>query len=205
MDAITIYTDNYVQLYSMWIKTLPQGFNPISFKLETNKTEFGFRTESWYDAIEFQLISVLNVLNNKNHNEIILVSDSDIFFIKKDHTLINLVTNHFNQNPDLDIWISRENTSNHVNTGFYFLKNNQKTKNFISNGLKVCKQLNLADQAYFNNELNRYLKWNFIPNEYAIWATEIYDKNNAIFHHATCAYNVEQKLNQQKTILSLLK
>jgi hypothetical protein len=205
MDAVTVFTENYLPLYSKWKDTLPEGFTPVSCKLETNETKFGFKSNSWYDAIQFKLISVLNILSQKKDGEIILLSDSDILFFKKDKTLINLATKHFNENSDLDLWISRENTINEVNTGFYFIKNNNKTRNFISNGIKKCKELDLGDQTYFNQELNKYLKWDYIPNIYTIWSTQIYDKNNAIFHHATCAYNVEQKLDQQKTILSLLK
>lgn len=205
MDAITVYSENYIKLYEKWINTLPEGFDPIVLKFETNKKEFGFRSDSWYDAIYFQLISVLRILENKPNDEVILVSDIDILFIRKDSTLINLVNEKFNNNPDLEMWISREDLSNHVNTGFYFLKNNYKTKKFIIDCIKTCRQLPLADQTYFNINLNANLNWDYIPNDYAIWATKIYNKDLALFYHAVQTYNVEQKLHQQETVLSILK
>jgi hypothetical protein len=218
MDVITIYTDNYKPLYEKWLNTLPLGFNPIVFNLKVDKNdEFGFRRKTWYKAIDFKLKCIYRILKQKSPNEIILFSDVDIFFIKKDKTLFNLAVEKFNEDPLLDIWISREGIKNDVNTGFYFLRNNNKTSIFILNAIKSYHHgLPFADQTYFNNNLNtfhlyntkicrkQYLKWDFIPNKYTIWGTQIYDKNNSIFHHATCTFNLEQKIIQQEQILNFL-
>jgi hypothetical protein len=203
MDAITIFTKNYYPLHERWLNTLPVGFTPLVFEFITNETVFGFRTKSWYDAIEFKLISVLNTLNLKPDDEIILVSDSDIYFIKNDDTLITLAKQTFIKNEHLDLWIMQENnTKNRVNTGFYFIKNSASVRSFLESAIRSCQEyLPYADQSFFNKNLN-LLNIEFIPNKYVIWATNIFNKNYSIFHHAVYTGNVEQKLRQQNFIIS---
>jgi hypothetical protein len=202
MDAITVFTKNFYPLHERWLNTLPVGLNPLAFEFETNETKFGFRTKSWYDAIEFKLTSALNILRLRPNDEIILVSDSDIYFIKNDDTLITLATQTFIENEHLDLWIMKENNRNGVNTGLFFIKNSELIRSFLTSAIENNpKHLPYADQSFFNENLN-LLNFKFIPNKYVIWATNIFEKNSSIFHHAVCTSNVEEKLRQQNFIIS---
>jgi hypothetical protein len=61
----------------------------------------------------------------------------------------------------------------------------------------------LGDQSIINN-LKYKINYGFIPNEYVIAGTSIYDKNKCIFHHAIGCSDVDDKIQQINKIKSKL-
>lgn len=102
----------------------------------------------------------------------------------------------------------RENASNDVNGGFFIIKNNNLEKIihfliYIFKQLITKPHLPMLEQQLINEHKNK-INFNFIPNPYVIWGTEIHDMKSALFHHAVCCSNVDEKIkqiNQIKTIL----
>lgn len=60
-----------------------------------------------------------------------------------------------------------------------------------------------GDQTIIN-KLKSKINYGFIPNEYVVWSTKIYNRNKSLFHHAVCAGNVNDKIEQINRIKSEL-
>ena len=58
-----------------------------------------------------------------------------------------------------------------------------------------------GDQSIINNLKNK-INYGFIPNDYVIFATTIFNKNKSIFHHAVCCRDVDDKIIQINQIKS---
>jgi hypothetical protein len=207
IPALTLWTDNYRPLYDRWLSTLPKGLLPVSKYFDTkNFSTFGFRHPSWYECIKQKLIFFVDTLNLVPMNSIVLCCDSDVLFLNKEDKLVSIAFEVFEKDPLLDIWIMREGSRNMVNGGFYFVRNSQKIIDYIKNLTKACdKQLPFADQTFLNETIKTSLTYQMIPDCYVVWGNQIHDSKSALFHHAVCCANVEQKLIQQDFILSVIK
>ena len=77
----------------------------------------------------------------------------------------------------------RENTSNDVNSGFFIIKNNDNITNIINFFVKYYKHLihlkrkhAFGDQSVINT-LKSNLNYDFIPNDYVVCGTVIFNSN----------------------------
>jgi hypothetical protein len=61
----------------------------------------------------------------------------------------------------------------------------------------------LGDQSIINN-LKYKINYGFIPNDYVIFGTNIFNNNKSLFHHAVCCDNVIAKIVQINKIKLLL-
>jgi hypothetical protein len=53
----------------------------------------------------------------------------------------------------------------------------------------------LGDQSIINN-LKSKINYGFIPNDYVVFGTNIYNRNKSLFHHAIACRDVYDKIIQ---------
>ena len=165
----------------------------------------GFQTDLWYYCVRNKINHLINVLNTRDSltdTQYFIFTDCDIVYIKKNiHEWDNLEKFIINKNND--IFFMRESTSNDVNSGFFIIKNNDNLKNIINFFIEVLekfdktdkKNMPYGDQSIINNLKNK-LNYGFIPNNYVIFGTTIYNKKKSLFHHAVYCKNVNDKILQ---------
>jgi len=61
----------------------------------------------------------------------------------------------------------------------------------------------LGDQSIINN-LKHKINYGYIPNDYVIFRTCIYNSNKSLFHHAICCKDVDDKIIQINKIKKCL-
>ena len=208
-------TPNYSKLTNLCIKSLNDiNVTNIEHKLDNPTISFkntGFQTDLWYYCIRNKLNHLIDILNNYDNLidiQYFIFTDCDIIYIKKNvKEWYNLENYIINENKD--IFFMREDTSNDVNTGFFIIKNNNNIKNIISFFIEILQTIDITkknnmpfgDQSIINNLKNK-INYGFIPNDYVIYATTIFNKNKSIFHHAVCCRDVDDKIIQINQITS---
>lgn len=213
--CISYSTSNYNSLTKICIESLNQcGFYNIDHLTDTPNdillSKTGFQSDLWYYCVKQKIVHLLNVLTNKNKSNIryFIFNDCDIILIEKnkEHWL---KLQGFIDASDKDVFFMRESTSNNVNTGFFIIKNNDNLGIMISFLNKVItefdktnkKDMPLGDQCIIN-KFKGEINYDYIPNMFVIFGKQIYDKNMALFHHATCCRDVNEKLVQINYIQS---
>ena len=203
MKTVSIYDKTFEPLYKRWSATLPQGFEEVSFTYTPAFKERGFQTKSWYECIDFQYTTFLNVLNGISSGELAVLSDIDILFLKQDDSLYKLIKTSFDTNSCLDILIMEEQYYKVPNTGFYCVRNSDKVRTFLTEANEYCKlRENLSDQTFFQNFMKQRLNFNFIDSKYVIFGEKIWNEQYSLIHHAVCTKGLEEKIKQQDKILN---
>ena len=171
----------------------------------------GFQTDLWYYCVRNKIKHLINVLNNYdslNDIQYFIFTDCDIIYIKQNiNEWYNLRKYIVNQNKD--IYFMRENVSDDINSGFFIIKNNSNIKNIINFFIEVLhtfditekKDMPFGDQSIIN-KLKYKINYGFIPNEYVIFGTTIYNKDKSLFHHAVCCTDIDDKIVQINKIKS---
>lgn len=201
-------TTNYSKLTNLCINSLHDlNVNNINHMMDDTLLfkHTGFQTELWYYCVRNKINHLINVLKNYNSlNEIkyFIFTDCDIIYIKKNinewYNLENYV-----QNENKDIYFMRENTSNNVNSGFFIIKNNENITNIINFFVEVLQTIDTTekvnmphgDQTIINN-LKSKINYDFIPIDYVVFGSNIYNINKSLFHHAVCCRDVDDKIIQ---------
>lgn len=170
----------------------------------------GFQTDLWYYSVINKIKHLNSALYNINNykNKYFIFCDCDVWFLKNN---INQWTNlqKYIDTNDKDIYFMRENTSLDLNTGFIIIKNNiniTKIRLFFNEVYSVMiketkNNMPLGDQTIINR-LKHKINFGYIPNEYVIFGTNIFDKNKSLVHHAVCCSNIEDKIKQINFIKS---
>jgi tRNA uridine 5-carbamoylmethylation protein Kti12 len=165
----------------------------------------GFRTDLWYYCVRNKINHLINVLKNYkclNNIKYFIFTDCDIIYIKKNiNEWYNL--EKYIQNENKDIHFMRENSSDDVNSGFFIIKNNDNITNIIQFFIKVLQTIDttekvkmpLGDQSIINNLKNK-INYGFIPNDYVIFGSIIFNINKSLFHHAVGCIDVDDKIKQ---------
>lgn len=52
-----------------------------------------------------------------------------------------------------------------------------------------------GDQSIIN-KLKSKINYGFIPNDYVVFGTKIFNRNKSLFHHAVCCKDVDDKIIQ---------
>jgi hypothetical protein len=164
----------------------------------------GFQTDLWYYCVKNKIIHLKNILNKNRFSDYkyFIFSDCDVIYLNKNSNEWNNLEN-FIDNSENDIFFMRENTSEDVNSGFFIIKNNNNIESinvFFSEVLEIFnrskkEEIPLGDQSIINN-IKHKINYGFIPNDYVIFGTTIYNKNKSLFHHAVCCVNVDEKIEQ---------
>ena len=205
-------TPNYEKLTTIFLESLKNivDESKINHLLDdyNNFTQTGFQSDIWYYSVRNKirhLIHVLSTCNTCNTCEntplYFTFTDCDIVYTNNRDEWNNL--EKYIINEPQDIFFMREHTSNDVNSGFFVIKNNENIRNILHFFIEVLyifdnnDKVNMpfGDQSVINF-LKDKINYGFIPNEYVVFATTIYDKNKSLFHHATGAKDVDDKIEQ---------
>jgi hypothetical protein len=159
----------------------------------------GFQTELWYYCVRNKINHLINVLKNDSNVKYFIFTDCDIIYIKKNVNEWYNLENYI-QNENKDIYFMRENLSDDVNTGFFIIKNITDIINFFVEVLETIDttekvKMPLGDQSIINN-LKYKINYGFIPNDYVVFGSNIFDINKSLFHHAVCCIDVDDKIEQ---------
>ena len=194
---------------------------------EQTRENEGFQSKLWYYCISQKIKHLINILHNVlsertnissnylNHQKYLIFSDCDVSFIEKNKEQWTELETHINSSPN-NVFFMREKDTEQINTGFYIIKleNNDIIRDvlhyFVFVYEKICittnAQMPLGDQTVINETIGFFassIKYNFIPNKYAIWGEHVWDIDNALFHHAVCCSNITEKIEQIKMVKSL--
>ena len=143
-----------------------------------------------------------------NNIKYFIFTDCDIIYIKKNLNEWYNLENYI-QNENKDIYFMRENTSNDVNSGFFIIKNNDNITNIINFFVNVLQTFDTSkkenmpfgDQSIINT-LKSKINYDFIPNDYVVFGTRIFNSNKSLFHHAIGSKDVDDKIIQINRIKS---
>lgn len=210
-------TPNYTKLTNLFLDSLQSiHVTRIEHLLDNPDAELlkqtGFRTDLWYYSVRNKIQHLINILHKYT------LSTDIHYFIFTDCDIIykNNITEWYNlekyiHTTDKDIYFMRENTSERVNSGFFIMKNHniQNMIDFFTEVLETMDNTDkndmfLGDQTVINN-LKPKLNYDFIPNSYVIFGTDIYDIHKALFHHAVWCKDVDEKIKQIEYINVLVK
>lgn len=206
-------TPNYSKLTNIFLNSLHDiqvnNINHMTDDISILFKNTGFQTDLWYYCVRNKINHLINVLQDYDslkNTKYFIFTDCDIIYIKKNinewHNLENYI-----QNENKDIHFMREGISNDVNSGFFIIKNNNNIKKIINFFVEVLKTIDITkkeqmpygDQSIINNLKNK-INYGFIPNDYVVFGTSIYNRNKSLFHHAVCCRDVDDKIIQINNI-----
>jgi hypothetical protein len=219
-SAIISYsTPNYEKLTYIYNESLKKiGVKDENIKHKTDSYDSsifindGFQSKLWYYAVTNKINHLISVLENykmNNSKKYFIFSDCDILFIEKNKEKWTELQLFIDENQN-DIFFMREHTSELVNTGFFIIKNNKNIKyiiTFFKNVLfnllnREKRTMELGDQTIINEMLHN-INYDFIPNDYIIYATTIYNNSKSLIHHAVYCKSVDEKITQINFIKSM--
>jgi len=171
-----------------------------------NKT--GFQSNLWFYCVSEKIKHLLNVLKTeKTSQEYFIFSDCDIHFIRRNKICWKELEHHINTiDPDHDIYFMRNNDLLQIelNTGFFIIKNSSKS---ILNCIKFLEtvseimewaphhEIPYGDQTVINH-IRHQINYGYIPNDYVVFGTTIFNKEKALFHHAVMTNDITDKIEQ---------
>jgi len=168
----------------------------------------GFGTEIWYYSLGQKIKHLIHTLEKHLEYPSIkyfIFSDCDVMFIRKNfQEWYNL--EEFIQNQNKDIYFMEEIyiNENDVNSGFFIILNNPSTiPGLIQFFQKVSETMQqsesnkmpFGDQSIIN-QFKYEINFGYIPNDYVIYGTVIFNPQKSLIHHAVCCPNLEQKIDQ---------
>ncbi len=202
-------TPNYSTLTNIFLNSLHDiQVNNINHMIDDISSLFkntGFQTDLWYYCVRNKINHLINVLQDYDslkNTKYFIFTDCDIIYIKKNINEWYNLENYI-QNENKDIHFMREGTTNDVNSGFFIIKNNNNIKKIINFFVEVLKTIDITkkekmpygDQSIINKLKNK-INYGFIPNDYVVFGTRIYNSNKSLFHHAVCCRDVDDKIIQ---------
>lgn len=213
---ISYATPNYT-LANNYLATLHEIDFPesnICHFLDTNTTpssdnDCRFGTDFFYLALKNRFKNLINVLESNINNNIyqyFIACDCDIWFIKENKNKWNDLKVLID-NGNKDFYFMREDHYQDVNCGFFIIKNNANfiknidfLKDIYQNMITLdSKDMVYAEQSLINKEKHK-ISYDYIPQEYYIWANNLINKDMALFHHPVCCDSVNTKQIQINNI-----
>ena len=168
----------------------------------------GFQSDLWFYCVSEKIKHLLNVLKTeKTLQNYFIFSDCDIHFIRRNKDFWIELENHINiDDPDHDIYFMHDIDllQTELNSGFFIIKNSSKS---LSNCIKFFEtvseimgwaprhEIPYGDQTVINH-IKHQINYGYIPNEYVVYGTTIYNKEKALFHHAVMTNDITDKIEQ---------
>ena len=211
-------TPNYSKLTNIFLNSLHEiqvnNINHMTDDISILFKKTGFQTDLWYYCVRNKINHMINVIKDYDsykNTKYFIFTDCDIIYIKKNINEWYNLENYI-QNENKDIHFMREGTSNGVNSGFFIIKNNNNITKIIDFFVEVLKtiditkkeQMPFGDQSVINNLINK-INYGFIPNDYVVFGTSIYNSNKSLLHHAIGCRDVDDKIIQINKIKSVFK
>ena len=208
IKLVGVWSPNIQKLYNLYHKSLKKYdkfFEICLHKLDLkNFDSFGFGTDSWYESGIQKLDFIIKNLNLLKPRELLVFNDLDIQYLNP-MNLFRIF--NFIEDKKMDFCgIMEHNVQEyfeHYNGGYYILRNTPnivKLINSVKDELKVNRPT-FADQDILNKFIhNANINHGFMPKEFFINGPHAPITQEAIFHHAIFAGNIQEKLKQLKRI-----
>ena len=192
MKLYTFANDAYKPMLVRFMSSLKDNYEVIVKTPTFAKTEGVFSKDCWIAKTEMIVDAIKNNIGNK-----IIVCDVDIQFFRSTLPLIEAC-------PDVDFLAQQEREI--LCIGFMVIKCNEKTLQFFNEVLERCKA-GEWDQKVINEKIRQEnkLTWAFLPPEIWGWTPEGVIPANIAAHHATFAFNLEDKLKQMEKLANIVK
>jgi hypothetical protein len=215
---ISYSTRNYERVTNIYMQSLQNvGINETNIKHKIDNYDIsifnneGFQSNLWYYAVTnkiHHLIQVLDSYKTSGLNKYFIFSDCDVQFIEKNKHEWNNLQKFIDENEN-DVFFMRDSAREDVNTGFFIIKNNKNLKYIVSFFKNVLHSLinrekrtmDLGDQTIIN-ELKNNINFDFIPDQYIVFGTKIYDMSKSLVHHSVYCKTNDEKINQMNFIKS---
>jgi hypothetical protein len=199
---ISYSTPNYKEPTNLYLDSLKKlGVKDDNIK-HKNKV---VQSDVLYYDVTNKIMHLITVLENFKNNEIykyFIFSDCDISFIQKNKDKWSELQSFIDENPN-DIFFTREGVQDSVNTGFFIIKNNRNIKYIISFFKNVLFNLLNREKGTMElgiqtiiNEMLHNINYDFIPNDYIVYGTTIYNNNKSLIHHAVNCKSIDEKITQ---------
>ncbi len=201
------YDDNFEPLCSNLCSTLLKNPN---LKIALNKIEckndyaIGFQSENWYNNLYEKIIFAIK---NIKDEKIICVCDADIQFFNTDGLIKAYELIAYS---DIEYLGQREQDQNLFNGGFFIIKKNKKTINFLEEIVKdfrYFREKEYAEQELINELIPAMkIKSRFLSRSKYITGCMrnncyVCAKNkNIVMHHATCTNDLQEKMEQMNEV-----
>lgn len=166
----------------------------------------GFKSPGWYKLVRTKVELLQNIFEKSEDGSVVGMMDCDIqcfstkcvldvweMMKKSDHDYISLAESCCNNH--IGIWFKPDKEQS--NTGFTLIKKNPSTQAFLREVLSTnFEEKPFGDQTVINDfivslNLKRVL---LNPCLFLHGCCEV--KRDAVIHHATCAFNVQEKKDQ---------
>lgn len=182
-------------------------------QIRLNKTEseddfhLGFQSKNWYMNLSEKIKFLRKNMDQIDYGEIICVSDADIQFFKpKDLLRIRSIM----ESSDIEYMGQREGETNFFNGGFFLIKKNEKTLSMITKIISEdLKKYKHAEQDLINDLI---LKMDVFAVKLPkvqyfsgclMYLMDAKFKDKIVMHHATCAFNLKEKMEQMNRFRSI--
>jgi len=213
MKPLTVcitYDDNFEPMCSQ----LCSNLRIDGIRIRLNKTDSredykrGFQSSNWYMNLSEKIVFLRRTMEHIGEGEAICVADADIQFFKpNDLFRIKSII----ESSDLEYVGQREGDEDAFNGGFFLIKKNFKTMSFLDKiNSEDLTKYDHAEQDVINELIpSMDIKCRFLSrlkyltgcmrfNHYV--CPKIADK--IVMHHATCAFNSEEKTDQMNLVRS---
>jgi len=198
MKIYTAYSESH-KVFLPWfntIKNIEPKLTPVYYELEQKCPTGEFDSKGWNDTTEQKLKAIIDITKS-NTDEYFVFSDVDVQFFKP---LWNLGERAL---ANYDIVFQNDYYGAQC-TGFFYCKNNDKTKQLFEEALKIHKE-HRDDQTSIQAALLLVpeIRHALLPKEYftygmfySMWhgETKFNIPANIVLHHANWVMGVDKKL-----------
>ena len=202
MKIYTTYSKTH-EIFLPWFDTRKEvepGLEPVYIEIGQKCKTGVFDSENWNEATRQKIVALLDIINSCKE-EYFIFSDVDVQFFKPVWDLgAKALENH-------DIVFQNDYYGAQC-TGFFYCKNNNKTKQLFEEALKIHKH-HRDDQVSIQVALNNVegLKHALLPKEYFTYGM-YYDHwhgqkvfrvpSKMVLHHANWVLGIDKKLELLK-------
>jgi len=201
-------TPNYAPVTEIFLDSLKAiGVSKINHKLDVDAVPSAegdavFGSHFWHYCVRSKIQHLLDVIStDKSGVKYFIFCDCDLRFIRQNAAEWGSLQKYIDEDlSEKDVVFMRENVSDIVNTGFFIIKNNQNISrviSFFADALEIIKKSRRADIPFGDQSVvNRKkddLRYGYVPLEYIVFGSKIFDRNKCLIHHAIGARNVNEK------------
>lgn len=191
--------DNY---FLPSIKQFNNQLQPIGMELSSvENSDFG--TLGFRSIITNKVKHIIDII--KNNINAFIISDIDIEFFGSIQKYIENIPD------DIDMIFQNESGSEKINTGFIYIRPNEKVLEFWNDVLKQLESFNpnefINEQKIIDKKLkinNEIQYWTF-PIVVWNWTLSNKPPDNIVLHHANCATNIADKIIKLNNVRNYIK
>jgi hypothetical protein len=197
------------QSFAPLARHLCRTFSHPKINIHTKIAEFdseGFRSPGWYKLVRTKVQMLQSIFDESEDESVVGMIDCDIqcfspesvlevweMMKKSENDYLSLAESCCKDHEGL--WF--ETDRDEANTGFVLIKKTQKTQVFLQEVLsKTFEEKFYGDQTAINESLRSMKLKKVLLNPCLFLHGCCSPGKNIIMHHATCAFNFQQKMDQ---------